>query len=196
MPAANFFTRFGLFVRRSFLDREQCARLCAEMRAAPREPATVRGRGAEYVVDPSRRSVLLAEMPADGYALVEGLLLAVRPAVESHFEIRLEGCQPLQFLTYRTGDFYQVHRDSAHEPEAADFPRRRRISAVIHLNATPDYGGGSLTFYGLMGDVRARSVGFSLEAEAGLLVAFRSDLAHEVTPVSHGERYSIATWYY
>jgi len=28
-----------------------------------------------------------------------------------------------------------------------------------------------------------------------MLVAFRSETTHEVTPVTHGERYSIASWF-
>ena len=33
------------------------------------------------------------------------------------------------------------------------------------------------------------------DKEPGTLVAFRSETTHEVTPVTHGERFSIASWY-
>ncbi len=37
--------------------------------------------------------------------------------------------------------------------------------------------------------------GFALEAEPGLLIAFRSDTSHEVRPVTFGERFTIVTWF-
>lgn len=77
----------------------------------------------------------------------------------------------------------------------------RRISAVIFLNATSAeprdgmYGGGALTFYELFDDPVGRPLGFPLEADEGLLIAFRSDTPHSVAPVTHGDRYTIANWY-
>jgi SM-20-related protein len=71
---------------------------------------------------------------------------------------------------------------------------RRLISTVIFLSresetAEPDtYCGGALVF----SDLRNR---FHMRAEPGTLVAFRAETTHEVTPVTHGERYSIASWY-
>jgi SM-20-related protein len=53
------------------------------------------------------------------------------------------------------------------------------------------YGGGQLTFYGLMGD----RLGLPLAGRPGLLVAFRSDLVHAVTPVTRGERYTVVSWF-
>ena len=52
-----------------------------------------------------------------------------------------------------------------------------------------DYCGGSLVFSDLF---RQR---FRVSPEPGMLLAFRSETTHEVTPVTHGERYSIASWY-
>jgi predicted 2-oxoglutarate/Fe(II)-dependent dioxygenase YbiX len=31
--------------------------------------------------------------------------------------------------------------------------------------------------------------------EPGMLIAFRAETTHEITPVTHGERYSIVSWY-
>jgi predicted 2-oxoglutarate/Fe(II)-dependent dioxygenase YbiX len=49
-----------------------------------------------------------------------------------------------------------------------------------------------LRFAGLYAESYRR---VELEAEPGTLVAFRSETTHEVTPVTHGERYTIASWY-
>ena len=79
--------------------------------------------------------------------------------------------------------------------------KRRRLSVVLFLNrqakeATPGgFCGGSLVFYGLINDPRAKQIGFPLVAEPGLLIAFPSDLVHEVTPVTDGERYTVVSWF-
>jgi hypothetical protein len=76
-----------------------------------------------------------------------------------------------------------------------------RISAVVFLNTTspdpaPDtYGGGALTFYGLLDDPRAQSVGLPLDATEGLLMTFPAEIVHSVAPVTHGERYTAVSWY-
>jgi SM-20-related protein len=56
------------------------------------------------------------------------------------------------------------------------------------------YGGGALTFYELFDDPVGRLIGFPLEANEGLL-AFRAEVLHSVAPVTHGDRYTIATWF-
>ena len=75
----------------------------------------------------------------------------------------------------------------------------RRVSLVVFLNTqaeTPDagahdyYSGGSLVFH-----PRGAGEPFGLAGEAGTLVAFRAETTHEVTPVTDGERFTIACWY-
>ena len=56
------------------------------------------------------------------------------------------------------------------------------------------YAGGSLMFYGLIDDPRTRNHGLPLTAVSGLLVAFRSETVHAVTPVTRGTRFTIVSW--
>jgi 2OG-Fe(II) oxygenase superfamily len=58
------------------------------------------------------------------------------------------------------------------------------------------YSGGSLVFYGLMGESSGKTVGLPLAGETGMLIAFPSDLVHAVSPVTAGERYTIVSWFY
>jgi SM-20-related protein len=51
-----------------------------------------------------------------------------------------------------------------------------------------------LTFYGLLGGEKGEKVGLPLVGEEGLLVAFKSNITHAVTPVTHGERFTVVTW--
>jgi len=125
----------------------------------------------------------------------------VRPSLAAHYGLTLSGEQAPQFLSYMTGDFYRPHRDNTKERDTSGSSHERRISAVLFLNeasAEPrdgTYGGGALTFYGLFDDPRAESVGLPLEAEPGLLITFRAETVHGVSPVTHGRRCTAVSWY-
>jgi len=73
------------------------------------------------------------------------------------------------------------------------------VSVTIFLNRHSDapeddtYRGGSLVFHDWRSGQINKELG--LEGELGLMVAFRSETTHEVTPVIFGERYSIACWF-
>ena len=198
MPAAEFFTRLGLFVRKNFLELELCARCCREMDEAAPTQARIFGPDDTGIIDETIRRVTEVDVPAATVALVEARLLALLPELERHFDVTLTGCQPLQFLTYREGDFYTVHNDN--DTDTPGTVGERKVSLVLFLNgqaqqpADGAYCGGSLTFYNLIDDPRWQTYGFPLTSEAGLLVAFRSDIAHQVLPVTHGTRYTIVCW--
>src|SRR5205085_1516987 len=65
------------------------------------------------------------------------------------------------------------------------------------LGAKPEplpetYGGGELMLHGPYG---SREPPVRADAQPGTLVAFRAETTHEVTPVTHGERFTIVSWY-
>lgn len=199
MPRADFFSKLGLFVRRGFLEEALCRRLCLEMRSAPHEPAVVTD-GRTYRVDKTSRQVLWLRIPDETQAVVTERMKVIRPELEEYFGLALEPNEPLQFLRYNSGDFFQPHMDSDTHFDAYDHVKNRRVTIVVFLNdvaesiSTNSYMGGALTFYGLIDRPGWQSKGFELQGETGLLIAFRSDLIHEVKTVIDGERYSIVTW--
>jgi SM-20-related protein len=199
MPRAEFFVPFGLFAQREFLDAALCEALRREMAAAPGRPSPV-AEGAADAVDQSYRKTVSAQVSDATKSLVQSRLEPLKPILERHFGIPLNGCQPPQLLRYRVGDYFRAHAD--HEAEGPKHVTERRVSAVVFLNGESDddepgsYSGGALTFFGLMGDPRGDAVGFPLDGEPGLLVAFHSDLVHSVTPVTRGERFSIVSWFF
>lgn len=197
----SFFTRLGLFVRPNFLSDVECRRLQAEVQSAQTVAATVGDdSGTTYVVDEATRRTGWASVPETTFSFVQSRLEALKPALEEHFGTTLRECQRPQFLVYRSGDFFDLHRDSIDTPEAAEFSKSRRVSVIVFLNkqadgAEPgDYRGGSLTFHGMMGD-RDTKIGFPVTGRPGVLIAFPANVLHEVTPVTSGERYTIASWF-
>jgi SM-20-related protein len=202
MPSADFFSNFGLFVIKDFLAENACADLRAAIRTSEQTPATVYdGVGDKFSVDEHVRRTQWADLPAEIVNALENKLDALRPKLEAHFKLPLTDRQRLQFLVYRTSDFFRAHRDNGEGDRGSAVAKARRVAVVIFLCSQSEtvgegrYGGGELTFYGLLNDPRAKNLGLPLVAEAGLLVAFPADRLHEVTPVTHGERFTVVSWF-
>ena len=200
MLTSTFFESLGLFVVKDFFDAELCAGIRSELRVAAGRQATVHRKGMSVIDEKARRTTRV-EVDAPTTSCVEERLRGLKPALESHFHLVLTGCETPQFLVYQEGDFFRQHQDRGREPDDPHYLQDRLVSAVVFLNGQaedpgPDsYCGGSLKLYGLMDDPPWKACGFPLIGEPGLLVAFRSDALHEVEVVTHGERYSIVSWF-
>jgi predicted 2-oxoglutarate/Fe(II)-dependent dioxygenase YbiX len=85
-----------------------------------------------------------------------------------------------------SGGFYRVHRDLILDRDH-EFPRR--ISVVVFLT-TAGVGceGGALRLH--------EPEPHDIAPRAGMLVAFPSDVPHEVLPVTAGVRDAVVDWFY
>lgn len=190
---------FDLYMVRSFFNAETCGKLITEMRGCPAAPAIVYGLGESGSVDERVRKASRLLPSRETVEQVARRLSECRGAVGDHFGISLGGCEEPQFLRYHVGDFFVAHQDGNTGLLLSDREQSRRVSVVILLNRqseTPEpdaYCGGSLVFSNWRARPGHRE--FRLSGEAGTLVAFRSETTHEVIPVTHGERYSIVSWY-
>jgi SM-20-related protein len=180
-----------------FLDAAACRSLQAELRSAEGGSATVSGQTPEKSVQPLVRQTTRAAVPASVREQMVRLLMNSKPALERHFALALTSCEEPQFLRYQPGDFFVAHQDG-NTPLVFDDTRFRKVSVVIFLSrhsedALPDsYGGGSLVLHGPYSGPTLR---VPLAPPPGTLVAFRAETTHEVTPVTHGERFTIVSWY-
>lgn len=182
-----------LFVVAQFLEPSLRDAIVAEMKTAPGSAAAVYGSTVSGTVDQSARRTFRVKPSHQTVALVTQKLLGLKDAIEKRFALVLKECEEPQFLRYREGDFFVAHQDGNTGMLRLE-TEQRLISTVIFLSREsespePDaYSGGSL----MLSNFRER---YRVPAEPGMLVAFRSETTHEVTPVTHGERYSIACWY-
>jgi SM-20-related protein len=187
---------FDLYLVRDFFDVETCRELIAEMRSSPANPAVTYGQGSSGEVNEAVRKVARVQPSEKTITLVAQRLTDHRESVAARFGVGLSRCEEPQFLCYRTGDFFVAHQDGNTGLVSLDSDKLRQISVSIFLNRQSEvseadaYGGGSLVF----SDWRSNKK-FELAGEAGTLVAFRSEVTHEVIPVTHGERYAIVSWY-
>jgi SM-20-related protein len=198
MSDPNLINWPNLFVVKTFLDSSTCANIVAEMTTAQGDAATVYGKASSGIVDQNVRQTLRLQPSHATRVLITKRLLDHKHAFEQHFDVALSECEEPQFLRYRIGDFFVAHQDGNTGMTRLD-TERRLVSIVIFLGRESDtpkpdaYCGGSLVFTNLR--VGPNNGKFRLQAEPGTLVAFRAETTHEVTSVTHGERYSIVSWF-
>ena len=199
MPTTSEATaRFDPFVVSAFFDSKTCEKIIAEMRSAESAPAAI--HGGSKSIDERVRKAARVTPSAETIGLVRRRLLECRSQIGEHFGISLSDCEEPQFLRYQVGDFFVAHQDGNTPLLKFDRDRVRIVSVVIFLSqqstaAGPgSYSGGSLVFSGPLVDPSYRETR-EVVGEIGKLIAFRSETTHEVTPVTQGERHSIACWF-
>jgi SM-20-related protein len=180
-----------------FLDAETVAAVLDELRAAAGAPATVLSDQAQGTVRGSVRRTTRVALPADSRDRISRRLMERKPELEAHFGVALGTCEEPQSLRYETGDFFVAHQDG-NTPLVYDQSRFRRISVVLFLSTPSEvevpgtYGGGALVFHGPFSQPNLR---VPVAPAPGTLVAFRAETTHEVLPVTHGERYTVVSWF-
>ena len=180
-----------------FLEEAERQALLDELVAASTAASTLMNEAAGGVVNVSaRRSKRVTVSEATAERVRQRLLAAMAPLAE-HFGAQVSTCEAPQFLRYDEGDFFVPHQDG-NTPLVHDDSRFRRISAVIFLSprseepAPGTYGGGDHSVHGR--NVRQFEP-TPASGTPGTLVAFPTEETHEVTPVTHGVRFTIAAWY-
>ena len=137
-----------------------------------------------YRVDEDARRAFDVDVDAALVDEVRRAIEARRSDVADFFHTALTGDEGPGFLRYTAGGFYRVHLDVA---AGWDFPRRISIVAFL-TTAGQGCTGGVLRLYGP--DV------VDIAPRAGMLVAFASDVPHEVLPVTGGVRDAVVDWFY
>ena len=185
-----------LLIIPDYLDVTRRDELIAEMKLVSGAPATVYGKAETGAVETGMRKVTRLDVSPETRGRLMQQLLERKGAIEEHFGMPLRECEEPQFLRYQDGDYFVAHQDG-NTPLTFDETRHRRVSIVIFLNSqseepAPDtYGGGALVFHGSYHDPTRLPV----VEDPGTLIAFRAEETHEVVPVTHGERYTIVSWY-
>ena len=184
---------------KDFLEPVVCEKIVSEMSAIQGRSSVVYGSSQSGVVNETTRRSLRLTPSTETVELIVGRLMACMNEVAQRFAVKLNQCEDPQFLRYQKGDFFVAHQDGNTGMLRLD-TESRLVSTVVFLTREVDsaprddeasnvYCGGSLVFTNLHG------AKFHARAEPGTLIAFRSETTHEVTPVTHGERYSIVSWY-
>lgn len=206
MALLDLFRRLGLFIQKDFLESEFCTKYLAEIPSITATPALVLPKTEEKILvaqlSENHRKTEQLQVSEKIELLIQQRLLAVKPILENHFDINLTGFQKPCFYRYTEGSFFSSHQDRSDRPDAPEFIKQRRISVIIFLNHQSlepiegNYCGGNLLFYGLIDNPKFSVYGFPFQSTAGMLIAFTSDIWHEVKPVTYGARYTIVSWFF
>ena len=173
-----------LFVRPDFWLASDCMRIRAAMDSGAAMPAEIYAD--DYRVDEDARRAFEVEVGDDVINEVQHAIGRIRQEIAEFFGIALRGDEGPGFLRYSIGGFYRRHLDVSPEWDER-FPRR--ISVVVFLTSAGEQcGGGSLRMYvPRLCEIVPR---------AGTLVAFPSNVPHEVLLVTEGVRDVVVDWFY
>ena len=110
---------------------------------------------------------------------------------EAGWDFQWDPAEAIQFATYKKGDHYDWHRDTA-IPLRED-GKIRKLSMTVNLN--DDYKGGEMyidteTNYGKKDPQQLKKL-----QTAGSISVFPSDKWHKVAKVTEGTRYSLVIWF-
>lgn len=202
MSNLSILSQIGCFVAENVLTAEECRELRAKSLSSKIEAATTVNSENEIKLNEAVRKTKNVEIDYEMQHFLFKKIMSLKPQVEEFFSIELERCQTPQLLIYLNGDYFKVHRDVNEENVSNPVIADRKISTVIFLNEqTPEpqencFGGGALNLYGLIDQPAWQDKAFPIKGQTGLLIAFRSTVLHEVTEVTHGERFTVVDWFY
>lgn len=201
MSVNAFLLNVGCFLAEGFLDQRRCHNLIDEILRSDSSPAKTVGKDDAVSVDENYRRTRSAKVSRATRLSIYQDLYCLKSRFEDHFGVELEGCDVPQFLRYREGDFFRLHKDVSDDDVVATRNSNRKISVVIFLNDQRElqeehsYCGGSLNLYGLINQPGWDDKGVSLHGKEGMLIAFQSNILHEVVPVTYGERFTVVCWF-
>jgi SM-20-related protein len=192
-----------IFVRSNFLPVKLCEAVCEEMRRSTHREAGTVVDGEQALLDERIRRAKHVTVAQPTHQAITSRLHAIAPDIAEHFGFTPTGLRELHFLAYNEGDFFAFHRDSSDSPTDPTRVRERKVSTVIFLNAqsghpgSGSYGGGSLEFYAhdLVAEPMYEQVKISFTGTPGTLLAFDPFVRHQVQPVTHGQRFTVVTWF-
>jgi PKHD-type hydroxylase len=150
----------------------------------PKENATI---GSDTEVDTTIRKSIVSWIGVNNVTqwIYDKLSDGIKHVNDTHYKYDLEKLENLQFTHYsgESSGFYRCHLDSNNE----NLPTNRKLSFVLQLSDPSEYEGGELKLH-LGGSP------LIVKKQKGLITFFPSNMLHECTPLTKGERYVIVGW--
>ncbi|OEJ36536.1 2OG-Fe(II) oxygenase [Streptomyces agglomeratus] len=181
--------------------------LARSMQAAGGHPADVCAPTGRRV-DPRVRRTSSVQVPQAVSDRVRLCFEGLRGRLEERFSLPLGGCETPQFLRYERGDRFVPHADVS--TSRAHLSPRRRVTAVLHVAQAATAPGtgpvgrrertmaahGNLTFFDTSPTVTWQTCRSKVTFPPGSVIAFPSEVVHEVPPVRVGPRLTVVTWFW
>lgn len=110
-------------------------------------------------------------------AWVEPLML------EQNYPVSFDSMETPQIARYKVGEYFRWHKDARIVKKD-----KRTVTLVVQLDEPNAYEGGDL-------ELRHDSFKTKVMRRQWLGTFFSADMLHQVTPVTKGERHSVAIWF-
>ncbi len=173
---------------KSHFTPEQCDQIIQEALKLPEYEATL-GPSSERIDNQWRKSTIRAIIRNSTWNyLFNELDKIVAQVNREWFQVDYNFLPAIQFATYdsETGGFYKRHQDVFLGP----LKTQRKLSITVQLSDPETYEGGDLKFLDVGQHPKIENM-----RTRGTVCVFPSIVFHEVTPVTHGVRHSLAGWY-
>ena len=198
MNDLEFFDHFGVWILPNFLRSEKVQELNAALRKSVKMKSEIATGISKYeglLNEQIRRSQNVVA-PAEAEEYIRTRMNQLKPFCERKFLISLSHFEGPQFLIYGPGDFFGLHRDLSDKKDSLD---KRLVSTTLFLGngahnlEAEDFQGGQLV---LNCPQQKGFLQLPLRGVAGTLIAFRSEVFHEVKPVINGQRITAVGWFH
>lgn len=188
--------QLGVYIETFFFTEAECLELINEAtnNGIKSKAKLISTNGKEHINQEIRNNLTLLLTKPYKKKLKESLE-ALKPSLVSFFKEDLYQISIPNLLCYGAGHFFKPHNDKG----SSSITQKRKLTVILFLNNQTQeakeigYVGGNLYLYGLF--VNKPEVGLPLAESAGTLIAFRSELLHEVTKIISGQRYTLVTWF-
>lgn len=169
----------------SIFTEEECERIIALSDAMPLVEGHI-GFNRKAKLDATiRNSSLKWLLPGPDSTWVFERIRDAGNEANKFYKYDLHGFRGIQIARYEVSGHYTWHSDLG-----AGETSLRKLSISVQLSAPEDYDGGELEFQTLR-DERLKP-----SKERGSVIFFPPFMAHRVTPVTRGVRWSLVTWIY
>lgn len=123
--------------------------------------------------------------------LFDKIIKCINEVNAYNYNYILKFVEDFQFSEYtsKTKGFYGKHNDCGTVQDINNFVNIRKLSFSIQLSDPDEYEGGELRFY------TKENTNYTIgEKNKGTIIFFPSNITHEVTPITKGNRYSLVSW--
>jgi len=199
MDKFSHLNRPKVFLLKDWLDIRFCAKICSEINHLTDSQSRIVGQSMSLCIDEKDEKTYDINILEPTRLLVQSRLIDLKPSLENFFSLEPTELQRPRFLPYKAGDFFVEHTDSEKKIEFPDYIKRPLVSIIIFLKNQTDHldkeseRKASLTFSKYLVDSHGVEYDLSVRSEAGLFVAFGSDINYTVQPVISGEQYMIVS---
>jgi len=163
----------------NYFSPDECGKIIELSTGLPEMDGVAGYRGKE---SPLRDSRIKAITPSDDNVWLYKKLQNAAISANKQYQFDISGFhEGLQVAEYTQGGHFDWHLDIGTETELA-----RKLSVSVQLCDGNDYTGGDLEFLAVENQRIPRGLGD--------IIVFPAFLAHRVTPVTRGVRWSLVAW--